>query len=84
MKIKFSKKIRKDRCLLVIISAFITFATLVMEECTQRFVDSMTFEIAVFSGLIALYIVLAVFRYIKQYFLTKLAKMVILKGRHNW
>ena len=74
MKIKFSKKIRKDRCLLVIISAFITFTTLVMEECTQRFVDSMTFEIAVFSGLIVLYIVLAVFRYIKQYFLTKLAK----------
>lgn len=74
MKIKFSKKIHTDRCLLAIISVFITIATLVMEESTQRFVDAMTFEISVFYGLIALYIMLAVFRYTRQYFLTRLAK----------
>ena len=81
MKIKFSNKIYKDRCLLVMISILITAATLIMEECTQQFVDAMTFESMVFGGLIALYIVLAVFRYIKQYLMTRLAKNGSFEGQ---
>ncbi|MEZ3445442.1 MAG: ABC transporter ATP-binding protein/permease [Lachnospiraceae bacterium] len=81
MNIKFSKSIRRKKLRLILITIIITFATLIMEECTQQFIDSMAFSLTVFGGLAALYLLLAIFRYIKQYLVSNLTKSGSLEGQ---
>lgn len=81
MNIKFSNSIRKKKLLLVLITITITFSTLIMEECTQQFIDSMIFSYTIFSGLATLYLLLALFRYIKQYLVANLTKSGGLEGQ---
>lgn len=81
MSINFSTGMKYKKISFIMISVLITAVTLIMENRTQRFVDSLTFSLSAFGGLVVICLLLAVLRYIRQYLETNLEKNGNLEGQ---